>query len=658
MIHKISFLLFCLFGLCAAEAWGQPPGQGDHAEALKSEIERHVRLKARLAADSEKVLAFQQDDFDAIHYDIQLDLDVVAETISGTLGARVVALTPGVTDVTFDLMNNMTVTDVREGGAGISYTHGNDLLVMTLAGVYAAGDTIHLEIDYGGPPAVNNSELPGTPSFSFDTRLGGELVIHTISEPFFARSWWPCKDVPNDKATATLDITVPDTLVVASNGTLEVEEAAGPGRKRYYWVENYPITTYLVSLAISNYAVYSEYYHYAPNDSMEIRYFVYPERLGTVQAAFDSTAEMITAFAARFGEYPFINEKYGMAQVTFGGALEHQTCSSMGSTSEWIIAHELAHQWWGDMVSPEDWKEIWLNEGFASYSEALWQEHINGFDAYRNWVTIPGKRPSGGYKGTLYDPDELFSLADVYWRGAWVLHMLRHVMGDGPFFDALVQYRNDFAYGNATTVGFKTVCEAHYGSSLDWFFDQWVFGWSVPRYEYHWRTSDEGGASRIELGLWQTQKTGLIAMPIDIHVTTTAVDSTIKVWNNQPYTEYEFLIPGTSADLKIDPDEWIIRDLIERDITSFANINVYPNPFNAGTSVYFELNVAGQVDIAVFGASGARVRGLLKGSMAAGPHVIPWDGRNDNGQTVATGVYFVRLKTPDGRGLRKAVHVK
>lgn len=656
MVNQLALRIstFFVLLLCAVSASGQVAD--DTWSHGKQEMERYLRFKQRLAADQVKKASLAQDDYDAAHYDITLDIDVSSETITGTLAAKVVALNGGITQVTFDLMGNMVVSDVREGGASITYNHASDLLTMVLTGTYNTGDTIRLEIDYAGPPAVPNAEL-GLSSFTFDTRIGGEVVIYSLSEPYFARSWWPCKDVPDDKATVTMDVTVPDTLVVASNGTLENEVDLGGGRKRFYWVENYLISTYLVSLAVSNYTVYSDYYHHSPTDSMEVRYFVFPEALPSVQAQWDSTVEMLTAFSNRFGEYPFVDEKYGMAQIRGPIAMENQTCSSMGVTAERIAAHELSHQWWGDMVTPVDWKDIWLNEGFATYCEAVWQEHKSGFDAYKLTMSFK-KLPCRQFDGTLYDPPTLFDPCDVYNRGAWVLHMLRHVVGDADFFAALRQYRSDFEYGNATTLGFQSACETVYGASLDWFFDQWVFGWSLPEYEYHWRQTGTGAATTVDLTLWQTQSSGIIAMPIDVRVTMPSGDSTVVVWNDAPLETYHLTMPESVIDLQVDPDEWILRELSPRDLTSFPSFNVFPNPFNAGTTVSFELNVSGNIEVAVFDVTGAPIRVLARESRPAGFHVVVWDGKNSSGQLVATGVYFVRLKTPQSWGLRKAVHIK
>jgi hypothetical protein len=644
----------------------------------KRELERYLHYRERLEEERIKKAGNPQGNFDAIHYNLILDIDIDGEAIAGTVDARVVLLGPAPAEVIFDLHDDMTVSGVREDGVPVSFSHASDLLTARLGQTHGAGDTITLSIDYSGAPDVLNNEL-GIDVFTFGTHPLGDTqpIIFTLSEPFFARSWWPCKDVPSDKATVRIKATVPDTLVVASNGVLQSETDLGAGRKQYEWLETYPIATYLVSLAISNYRTFIDYFNYSPTDSMRVDYYVFAEDFADAQIDFSVTVPMLEHFSSLFGLYPFTDEKYAMAEVTFGGfggAMEHQTCTSYGGAwitgnnyQDWAVAHELAHQWWGNMISVADWREIWLSEGFASYSEALWEERVGGFDAYRSWVT--GRRSAMGFKGTLYDPPVLFDVADVYWRGAWVLHMLRRVMGDASFFEALRAYAADarFAYRNATTADFRKVCEQYYGESLAWFFDQWVFSWNEcpagimcepVEYEYFWRQTSRGSSQEIELTIWQTQTGSLIRMPVDIRLTMASGDTSLVVWNSRSVEKYVITMPEAVLDLAIDPDEWILRSVSPREFSSFPDLNVYPNPFNSGTVISFETNVDGNVTLEIYDVSGARIRVLHNGPLAVNFHEIAWDGRNGDGQLVASGVYFVRLNTPQRWGLRKAIVVR
>jgi aminopeptidase N len=663
--------LFVALGFGTAAGGKRPPV--DHAEFAKQELFRTWGVRERAALEELKKAEVDQDNYDALTYDLWLDIDVEGEAIAGTMKLEAAALEPGLSILVLDLYDELAVSAVREGGSPALFTHANDLITVSLSGEYAAGDTIRVEVDYGGTPTVVNGYL-GQTAFTFGKhgRIPAErsqVVIYTISEPYFARAWWPCKDVPDDKATVGIHVTVPDTLIVASNGVM-VGDPGPPlppppaGKMRSHWIEKYPIATYLVSLAISNYEVFRDYFHYTPYDSMEVTYFVYPEDLDTARVEFARTVPMLEFFSNAFGRYPFVEEKYGMAEIGWGGAMEHQTCTSLGSRflartggAEWVIAHELAHQWWGDLVTPREWADVWLNEGFATYSEALWFEHTGGGDAYRSWLV--GMLPSAGFRGTVYDPDVLFG-STVYRKGAWALHMLRRVMGDARFFDALRAYGSEegLAYGNATTADFQSICERHYEGSLSWFFDQWIYGEGQPRYAYYIAQNGVGEASAVYLTLRQVQPEGPFTMPLEIRFSLEGGgDTTVTVWNSRRLEDYRFAFGRPVAGVAVDPDDWILKTVEER-VLNPVTLEVFPNPFNRTARVGFESGAGGPVELDVFDVTGARVKRLLRDDRTPGYHQIEWSGDNDRGQSVSSGVYFIRIRTGQGSLVRKAVLVK
>jgi aminopeptidase N len=392
---------------------------------------------------------------------------------------------------------------------------------------------------------------------------------------------------------------------------------------------------------------------------MPVTYFVYPEDLEAAQADFVFTVPMIEYYSGLFGEYPFVEEKYGMAEFGWSGAMEHQTCTSMSSgmirgdsSRTWVIAHELSHQWFGDLVTPAAWEDVWLNEGFATYCEALWLEHTEGFEAYRENITR--RRSRFGFRGTLYDPDDLFGIT-VYWKGAWVLHMLRYVMGDDAFFAALRDHAQDpeHSYKNATTEGFRSICERNHGSSLSWFFDEWVYGTGEPSYDYYWDTR----GNTVDVTLRQTQSEGVFTMPVELRFTTQRGDTTVSVWNNERIQHYSFVFSDRVTSVALDPDEWILRSLEERGIDS-VSMGINPNPFNAATRISFEISQPGRIAVDIFSVTGARVRALENKDVPPGYHEVEWDGKNNSGRSVSSGVYFVRLQTPEGGLVRKAVFLK
>jgi aminopeptidase N len=372
---------------------------------------------------------------------------------------------------------------------------------------------------------------------------------------------------------------------------------------------------------------------------------------------------MIQFYSELFGLYPFIEEKYGIAEFEPLVAMENQTCASVGRhllsrsrVYDWVFAHELSHQWFGDLLTPDGWAEVWLNEGFATYCEALWIEHLNGSSAYTAYLWRPLLFER--FRGALYDPEDLFGIT-VYWKGAWVLHMLRHVMGDGPFFEALRSYASDesLRYGNVTTGDFRRICEEHYKGSLSWFFDEWVYGEGKPEYAWYWVQSGRESAPTVELTIRQLQSGRVFEMPVDIRFSLASRDTTLTVWNSAPVEHYRFVFADSIRSVAVDPDTWILRSVEERELETLT-LSVVPNPFNATARIAFELGSGGIAEINVYDVTGALVRSLFRGEVPAGYNETEWDGKNDSGSPVSSGVYFVGLETGRDALVRKAVLLK
>ena len=616
-------------------------------------IERDRRVKAQV----------DQSNYDVLHYHIRLTVDPVTETIDGQVTAQIEA-TASTGTLVFDLVDSMSVSSVVVDGGIQPFIHENDLVTVSLASALGPGEQADVWIGYSGKPDTENEVIRNVSALTFDTHGNDELLIYTFSAPTFARGWWPCKDVLEDKATAHIVVTVPDTLVVASNGVLEQNADNGDGTREWTWHEQKPIATYLVSLAVSNYDVFRDYFRYAPVDSMPVEYYVYPEDRAKAEIDFAPTVSMIAFYDSLFGDYPFLEEKYGMAEFNWGGAMEHQTCTSYGNRritgdnrNDRIVAHELSHQWWGDMITPSDWADIWLNEGFATYCEALWFEHTEGTAEYFDYMD--GLRGSFPFSGTVYDPDILYG-STVYYKGAWVLHMLRWVMGDQDFFDAMRGYGSDvrFAYANANTVQFQEVCESYFGSSLDWFFNEWVYQEGEPAYSYYWKKTAGGAGDRVDVKLSQTQDGFVYEMPVEIVLTTSAGEVRDTVWNSARTQNYTIEPQGSVSGVFVDPEGWILADKTQGKTGDLPAMSITPNPFNAETAISFQTQSDGEVNLAVYDVTGARVRILVDDQRPAAFYTVPWDGRNDVGGPVASGIYYIDLHTPSEHTTASVVIVR
>jgi aminopeptidase N len=548
-----------IMGTCLSAAAGpvsvESKGPGDISHELAAAKAAFFERVAQLESEPTP----NQDYYDAEYYWLDLDMDPSTSTVSGTVTMVAEVVTGPLSTVDVDLYSNMTVDSVVvTGGGTLAYTHTDDILSVTLDRSYDAEEVFSIEITYHGTPSLSAG------AFEFDTHAGNPM-IWSLSEPFGARTWWPCKDYSHDKAdSVTIWITVPEELIVASNGLLRGTVDNGT-TMTYKWHEKYPIATYLVSVAIHPYTVFSDYYHYSPTDSMEIRYFVFPDHYSAVQTNYAKVPDMITLYASLYGEYPFLEEKYGHAEFTWGGGMEHQTITSLGGYGEYLICHELSHMWWGDMITCADFHHIWLNEGFAVYSEALWAEHTYGWAEYKQQMEYAKYLGPG----TIYVPDlsdwnRIFDGDLTYNKASWILHMLRGVVGDSSFYDILrTYYGSQYQYGACTTEQFRDICEAVTGRDFDQFFHQWVYEEGFPYYHYAWTYQPVPSSYEITLAIEQIQENEIFQMPIQVTVTTAAGETTLVVEDSLATQQFTLVVEDEPLALELDKDEWILRMVSE-----------------------------------------------------------------------------------------------
>lgn len=424
------------------------------------------------------------------------------------------------------------------------------------------GAKFKIEIQYEGTP-----EKVGLDGFVFGNRDGQSLVFN-LSEPTYASSWFPCNDIPYDKSLLDISITNDSSAVSVSNGIL-VDVTTTGDRRTYHWRTIYPISTYLIAIYSADYKQFSdEYISLNGTDTMKVEYYVLPDKLENAKRDFSSQVKMIEYFSRTFGEYPFIKEKYGIAEfLWYPGAMEHQTITGVSSNMiggkkfyEDTFAHELAHQWWGDAVSPKHWKEIWLNEGFASYSEALYYESLTGEKALHSTMM---SKYSKKFSGTLADPGSFLFTRTVYDKGAWVLHMLRWEVGDSAFFNILRTYYDTYKYSNASTKDFQTVCEKVSGKNLDKFFDQWINGEGEIELQYQTAVENSQKGYTVKIKLRQVQdEYGEYHFPLQVRLA--FADS--SEYSNRYYiaskdTVLKISVDKYPDDIELDPDNRLLATI-------------------------------------------------------------------------------------------------
>ena len=527
-------------------AWRDERDVAPYLAAWKAEALRRARSLRATATTNQQA-------YDARWYDLDLTFSPATAQVSGSVRMQSSVVIAPLTTLDLDLLANMSVDAVSSAGVPVTYSRVADVLTVNLDRAYSLGETVDIRVTYHGSPVAG--------SFGFPIANGRQL-IWSLSEPYGARSWWPCKDMPEDKAdSVTVRFTVPSGLVTASNGTqLSFSDNGTTAVTR--WRESYPIATYLVSIASYPYTHTTDWYRPSPTDSMRIDFFNFPEAAASVASVQSKVKTMIAAYASRYGPYPFAAEKYGHAQFLFGGGMEHQTCTSLGSFAEFVVAHELGHQWWGDWVTCRDFHHVWVNEGFATYSEALWAESQGGLAAYH--ADLAFNKFYG--PGTVWVPDDqnvgrIFDSNLSYDKASWVLHMLRHMLGDAMFFSALQQYGLAHAYGTATTEDVRAVFESISGRDLSKYFQQWVYGEYYPVYHVNWTAAAAGGGFDVTLTLEQRQSWQMFTMPVDVRITTAAGTRDFVVPDSLASQTFTLHVDTVPSALAIDPDDWILKQL-------------------------------------------------------------------------------------------------
>ena len=499
------------------------------------------------------------DNYDVTYYKIDIDIDIDTECIESEITMRALICEDQTAEIEMNFTNNLTLTDIQQNGASLTYSHTDDIITLQLDDTYNIDEMIEIIVYYEGSPDAKLSD-----GMKFESHSGTPNVFTMVS-PKGARKWWPCKDTPADKPDS-LDvwITYAEEYVCASNGLLIEQINNGNGTVTDKWHESYPVATYLTSLAISNYQIYSQTYT-SGDETMPIDHYLFPELYATCVGLFDVTPDMITFFATVYGEYPFLEEKYGHALCANLSclAMEHQTCTSFRSGyvgdpgAESTVAHELSHQWAGDCLSIGSWAHVWLKEGFARYSEALWAENLYGSQGLHDFMNALDTGTD--LDPCLYrDPDgsasQIFAIV-IYSKGAWTIHMLRGVLGDTDFFTTVYNLMQDpqFKYGNFLTDDLRNIAESVSGLELDWFFHEWFYNEGRPFYRYATYTSDIEDSLIIA-----TQSEGIFGQNFAMHLPVCVNGANYSIFADSGFSYNTLPLAGTLDDLVFDPDNWVL----------------------------------------------------------------------------------------------------
>jgi aminopeptidase N len=678
-----SFLRFgpamLAVGLSALAAAGPVRAQTvEPPSALISDgVDACAAAKTAMAARPPRAaVSLASPNLDATYYHLNLTLEMADDSLSGLVRVEGTVTGSPISELVLDLASSMIVTAVKlADGTPLTFTHPGAALRVSLPAPAAVGTTVAVDVAYHGAPVSNDLG-----NFVFGQRPAlpqpGDRYAWSLSEPYGAREWWPCKDHPSDKADSVrVTVTVPSQYRVGSQGVLAGETPSG-GTTTYDWVSRYPISSYLVSVAIGEYVRYQDTYQRPPGLaslygalSLPLDYLVYDDGTSALFAGWAGVVNTLPILEDWFGPYPFADEKYGHAEFTFGGGMEHQTMTSLGTSAPGVVAHELAHQWYGDSISPKTWPHLWLNEGFATYAELIYWDKTDSLT--HDAVLGSFYRAARWAPGTLVLEDttsvnNMFDGTRVYAKGGMVLWMLEYMVGESGIKDILRTYAADPAvrYGVATTADFQRVAEAVSGRDLDAFFRQWVTdGTGYPSYASAstWQQHSTGYHVWVTIAQTQTaaqSNVDVFDMPVDIMIRTAADTVRAQVRNDRRSQVFEIEVANKPVAVTIDPDRRILRgDEITsalQQMPSYPTITALaPNPSVNSFDLWYSIGQDDDVDINVFDVRGRRVMTQTISSTQAGVRIEPIDVSR-----LSSGVYFLRLHTGRGEATRKFVVVR
>jgi aminopeptidase N len=630
-----NFLKILIISLLSFVSFAQEDGASICAESKKIAFSRYEKQKV-----NGRVAYPGDDKIDVTYYKLNLNISYTQQYLVGeaTVSAKAKS---SLSSFFLDIRNVLRVDSIKLASKKLAFVQDASKVTITLDKQYNGNEAFSIIVFYQGRPASS-----GFDSFTFSTHGSARSpIVWSLSEPYGSPDWFPCKDSPADKADSSdVWITMPSSFVSVSNGTLTQMLDNKDNTRTYQWKNRYPIAQYLISIACSNYTEYKNYFKYSATDSMTINHFVYPESFtSSTKNQLDQTPFMLKLFSEKFGLYPFVKEKYGHAQCGFGGGMEHQTCSSMGSYGSSLVAHELAHQWFGDKITCKDWQNIWLNEGFATYAEALYAEAINGKAGYQSTINSNVTRAKNAV-GTLYVQNTndifggIFDQNRSYYKGSVVLHMLRGIVGDEKFFKILQNYLvSSVAYNAAVTEDFQKVAEETTGLKLGYFFKQWIYGENYPKYTYTWNPAETSETLKVTVSQTQNTNPAFFAMPVDFKITMAdGTSTTTTVFIDNASQEIELPKPkGTISSLTFDPDSKILKDVTEKKVQNTVTANeprnesvewsVFPNPvdnWNAEPQVVvkFSLKENANTQLSIFDKTGKKLRELPTENLIFGEH--------------------------------------
>ncbi len=608
-----------------------------------------MRHYLKMSADGSSLA----DGYDVHHVLLDIALTNLSASINGnvTTNATVVALQ--LDTVIFELSDVLHIDSVKVNGAVLPVHSDAGIRKVGLPAPLLQGSAFSLQVFYQGVQESGGNFIGKGITHLVDDRWDIP-VTYTLSEPYFARDWWPCKQSLQDKIdSADIWITVPPGLKAGSNGLLQNISSLSDGYQRYEWKTRYPTDYYLISASVAPYLEYARYMQFANStDSMLLQEYIYdhPEVLPLYKDAIDSMPLLVNYFSDMLGRYPFYKEKYGHCLSPMGGGMEHQTMTTLRSFNFNLVVHELAHQWFGNYVTCGSWRDLWLNEGFATYCEYLANHYFKGEEAAMLHLEQMQNRVYEQMDGSVYvtDTADIYRLFDgrlTYSKAGAILHTLRYAIGnDSLFFPAIRDYLAAYAFGTATTNDLQKTLEQSTQKNLDTFFRQWVYGEGYPHFELRWNQVNGRVVTHIKQVTTVPASVPLFTIPVELRFNGSGRDTVIRIDMDQPEQTWSFPWQGEVHSVAVDPNRWLLHTesvvydstLLDLNLLPAPHPVIYPNPATAAWRIVL---LPERTELRLMDISGREImRRHIAGTAA-----------ELSAQHLAKGVYLLELRFPAGQ---------
>jgi aminopeptidase N len=590
--------------------------------------------------------------YDLKYHRIALAIDPNIYYIKGAITSYFEIKQANVNAIYFDITDSLSIDSVLYHNQNVMFSRSEkDILKINLPVSLSQGDFDSLTVYYQGEPPSGD----GFGSFVQDFH-NNEPIIWTLSEPYGAKDWWVCKQGLSDKIDSIdVFITVPNGNKVASNGLL-INQITQGNETTFHWKHRYLIETYLVAIAVTNYVEFSDYFDLQNGDSLLLLNYVYPEDSVKLRRNSDRLLDFMAIYSDIFGEYPFANEKYGHAQFSRGGGMEHQTMSFMTDFNFELMAHELVHQWFGDKVTCGSWEDIWLNESFATYFTGIAYERIFPDLYWRPWREIQMQNALGMSQQSVFVDDttsveRIFSYPTTYAKGAMMLHTLRWVTGDAAFFQAVYNYVNDpkLVYSYARSADFIKHIEITSGMDLTEFFNDWLYGIGYPTYIISWEIINENQTEVKVLQANGNSDVPFFELPLPIRIQSGTQTQDFVLDNIGQYQTFTINTDFQPDTLILDPDLWILKSwggLIYQIQPLETMLSISPNPATDFMNIKLKNSQEAIDYIEIFNSVGQKVNEQSIDQLKE----VKADISN-----LSSGVYIVRVSTSLGIVNKKIV---